>query len=157
MVTRSLACGLVTIAVASGCGTGNEPEGSSEVCGRQGHPVTVERLVEAFERNGLSVEVNQGSCERPGGARPDATNFGATGLTRDPEISDEEGDILCYLGSATDPREGSKVRREHFDGEEETTLYVLNVGCSVYPSDATSAEQQIGRVARVLTYLVDHP
>ena len=154
---KALVAVLAVIALMSGCGADDTDRPSSETCARPGHPVTVARLVEIFQSNDLSLEVNQSSCGLPGSARPDATNFGPAGLKRDPDVSREEGDILCYLGTAEDPAEGEDVGREHFEGEEETALHVLNVNCVVYPSDEASAERQIAKVEQTLRALVHEP
>ena len=139
----------------TGCGSGGESAAHDTPCQRlDRHPVTTSRLAEVFQSEGLSLVSNRRACEPPESYRPDATNAGPLGLKRDPEVWRTEGSVSCYLGSGTDPSEGKHVRREHFEGEQETWLYALNVSCSVRPSDEGRAEEQIARVEAAL-HVVD--
>jgi hypothetical protein len=120
-------------------------------CGRLGAPVTVEKLVQVFRANGLTFDVNQWKCERSGFTEAGATNAGPTGLESDDDVGRREGFVLCRLSFEGDG--GSQVELVKFPTDTETHLSVLNVGCSVYPSDAASESSQVGRVADALRAL----
>jgi hypothetical protein len=80
-----------------------------------------------------------------------ATNLGPTGLTRDDDVAQVEGDVLCDV---FDKSSGPKIRVVKYKGDEETYINALNVNCSVYPSDATSEDRQVSRLKAAFEALV---
>jgi hypothetical protein len=104
--------------------------------------VGVQQLVGAFAKRGIAL-YREEECAEPSEVYL-ASNLAAPLSAEQLEaLSARQGDILCALYGS---RYGTRLRRTHYEGEEETDLDVLNVKCTVYPSDGDRAEQQIQSV-----------
>jgi hypothetical protein len=112
-------------------------------------PITLASLVRTFQDNGVSLEVNERSCRLE--MKAEATNLGPTGLARDDEVAETEGDIFCGVGYKN---VGMKIRVVKYSGDEETYIDALNVNCSVYPFDVASEDRQVRRLKRAFEALI---
>ena len=110
-------------------------------CGSRGAPVTVDDTVEILRDNGFhAIRLNQEKCENPGSNSPDVTNLA-------PRAQQDEGVVSCWVGVQQDPFDEVEL------GEERnptitvrrvrglTTMTVLNVRCTIDPSEEEAASQ----------------
>ncbi len=109
--------------------------------------MTLDRLVEVFRANGITLDIDEPKCASRDSPDPDATNGGPSGVEQHQEVEREEGSVLCRIGFDTIDREVEVVK---YPTDEETYLDVLNVGCAVYPYDAASEAAQVDRVKEAL-------
>ena len=146
---------LSVVVLASGCADSSDDAGPApaEPCVVPGlRPITAERLVEVFQSNGISLEIDRTVCEdssHPTIAK--ATNAGPNGLDSEPEVLREEGFILCDLGSEST---GRGVSRTQFDGERIRSVSAMNMSCAIFPSDEANAERQVAQLERALRAVV---
>jgi len=158
MMRGTVVLGIVMCGIAVGCRTdeassdSNEDHPSSDpVCGGRGKPVALEELVRIFRANGITLDVNQRKCEEHEPTEPDATNAGPRALVRNDAVWEKEGDVLCEVGSLGDRRQ--IVATKH-STDDETNLRVLNILCTVYPSDQASEAAQVAQVKNALEAVV---
>lgn len=120
-------------------------------CGARGAPVTLAKLVSVFRANGVTLDIDRRGCERPAydPHLPGATNAGPSGLEPLPGVYRREGHVLCDVARV--PHASNReVETVKYPTDEETQVGVLNVGCSVYPSDEESEATQIALVQAAL-------
>ena len=121
-------------------------------CGTRGAPVSLQKLVDVFRANDISLEIQEDTCSisekaRVEGARPDATNAGPSGLSQTDEMELKEGFILC---SVEDESFGDELLVNKWDTDTETSLTVLNIRCTIYPHSASAEADQIARVKKAM-------
>jgi hypothetical protein len=151
-VLGSMIVGMVTV----GCGDKDplrSPLTPAEAsrCGARGAPISLAVLVRAFRANGIALDLAADSCrstpqERRRAGLADATNSGESGIDQSSDAAAREGGVLCGLQQSV----GRNVRVYKPSGQTETYLGVVNVGCSLYPSDQASEKRQVDRVAQAL-------
>jgi hypothetical protein len=138
---------------ASG-GGGEERLGAAALarCGARGSPISLAELVKTFRANGITLDIDERACKESSEQRShDATNFGPSGLESNPEVERKEGSVLC---SAYPSGTGRSVIVNKYSTDYETHVGVLNINCSVYPSDIEHETEQVARVRKALAVLV---
>jgi hypothetical protein len=78
------------------------------------------------------------------------TNGGYTGLDNTDEVEAREGFLLCRVFPSAKSR---KIFQYQYPTDEETKLGVMNVACSLYPSDPSQEAEQIARFRKTLEAL----
>lgn len=148
-------------AMATACGDTNSPKpvlsaAALAKCASRGSPITVRRLVRVLRANGVTLSIKEKTClatakQRADAGLSDATNGGPSGLQISKELERKEGFVLCDIHPAGASR---KVVVTKYATDTETYLEVLNVHCSVYPSDGASETAQVVRLRQALAALV---
>jgi hypothetical protein len=124
---------------------------SARWCGSRGAPVTLDDTAEILRHNGFTMRVNQEKCERPASNEPDATNLG-------PGARENEGVVSCWVGTQKDPFGDLKLGEERNPPvtvrqvSGRTTMTVLNVRCTIDPSEENAARQR-GKLRSALEWL----
>jgi hypothetical protein len=167
---RALVLALALAAILPGCAQGEEagsaPTTGTETAlststldpgdcdGGDTAPLTVEELLEGMRAAGYDMYVDP-SCRNADSAEWALSNtsiyvdeLGPLDFGR---AQAREGAISCQLFDGTDG-EGATVEVVHFEGEDWTTLHMLNVTCDITP-DPAKAQQQIDRLERTLNEL----
>ncbi len=110
-------------------------------CGSRGAPVTVDDTVEILRDNGFhAMRVSQEKCENPASSSPDATNLS-------PRAQENEGVVSCWVGTQEDPYSELELGEERNppitvrEVRGVTTMTVLNVRCTIDPSEEEAARQ----------------
>jgi hypothetical protein len=121
-------------------------------CGARGAPVSVQKLVDVFRANDISLAIDEDTCSiseqaRVEGGRPDATNAGPSGLSQTDEVELKEGFILCHV---EDEILSDELVIKKWDTDTETRLAVHNVRCTIYPHSASTEAAQIARVKKAM-------
>ena len=120
-------------------------------CGTRGAPVTLAKLVRVLRANGITLDIYRPGCERLGSDphSPGATNAGPSGLKPGPGVHEREGHVICRVARVPHAR-NRDVEVVKYATDTETHVGVLNVGCSIYPSDAASERTQVNRLKKAL-------
>jgi hypothetical protein len=110
-------------------------------CGSRGSPVTVDDTVEILRDNGFhAIRLDQEKCENPASNSPDATN-------RSPRAQESEGVVSCWVGTQEDRYAELELGEERNPAitvrkvRGLTTMTVLNVRCTIDPSEEKAASQ----------------
>jgi hypothetical protein len=133
-------------------GTGSVTEPIPAACLERGSPVSLDLLIRTFRENGVSLWAAPFKCANPRSTYADASSFGPTGLERDRTVSERQGDVLCRVAAYGSD---ASVGQVHHPEDKETYVSVLNVSCSVYPSEPSKADEQIARVRTAIEALVE--
>jgi hypothetical protein len=134
--------------VVGGCSEMTPPPSPSDTGGKcsrgAGKPVAAADVVKVFRKHGLLMH-RQPHCD---GATDSAklANFRLDGTG-----GDEFGVICSILARKAFT---ASIERVHYAGDQETYLGTLNIDCSVYPSSAAAAENEIERVTSALRDVV---
>lgn len=148
------ACAFGLGVTLAGCGSGAHDGADASIaerCGSRGRPVTIARVVAAFRKHGITLDINVRDCEHPSLSSLDVTNGGPTGLKNNPSVTAREGTVQCRVRNRN---YGRRVNVTKYSTDTETYLDALNVDCAVYPSDKRSEARQVRRVKRALEELV---
>lgn len=155
LATLAVALSLVAI----GCGGPSSGQGETTAAppecasrGMRGTPVSLDELVRIMRANGVTLDINQRKCQGLEPTDPDATNFGPEAIEPDDEVKRREGLVFCDVGSKGGDRREVIVTK--YPNDAETRLDALNVGCTIYPSDAASEDEQIDRLKRALEAVI---
>jgi hypothetical protein len=144
-----LAASLAVAAFAvGGCSEATAPSSPSDArgkCGRgAGKPVAAADLVKVFRKHGLLM-YRQPHCDG-------ATDLAKLANFRLDRTGGDEFSVICSIRGRK-PFTAS-IERVHYPGDQETYLRTLNISCSVYPSSAAAAENEIERVTSALRDVV---
>ena len=168
--SRDRMLALVLASTLTGCAQGEEagsaaPTGTEKALststldpgdcdGGDTAPLTVEELLEGMRAAGYDMYVDPGCRNADSAAwrsRPRRSTSTSSGRRRTfGRAQAREGAVSCQLYDGTDG-EGATVR-VHFEGEDWTTLSMLNVSCTIEP-DPAKAQQQIDRLEQTLNEL----
>jgi hypothetical protein len=126
-------------------------------CAEQGSPVTIGKFVTVGRKNGATLTIKEKACKRLRegadvmGSEVIVTNAGYTGLDPDPSVTSKEGSLICQITPSAKSR---KIFSYRYPTDTETKMGVMNIYCSLYPSDAEHEAAQIARFRRTLEALV---
>lgn len=121
-------------------------------CGARGAPASIDRIVAVFRANGITADLNEWSCADSLESGPSAvTNAGYNGLQSRDEVEAVEGSVLCTVYARS---YGRVVDTTKYATDWETITGVLNIQCSIYPSEEASRRPQVRRLERALEALV---
>jgi hypothetical protein len=147
--------------IVSGCGGEASRKESLSVdlarCGQRGAPITLAHLVDVLRSNGITLTINESNCdktekERSDAALNDATNFGPSGLDSSAADRRAEGSVICAVnltGNLPD------VSVNKFSTDQETSVTVRNVSCTLFPSDEAREVAQVERLRKAFVVLAD--
>lgn len=167
---RAVVLALALVASLTGCAQGEEagsaPATGAETAlststldpgdcdGGDTAPLTVEELLEGMRAAGYDMYVDPG-CANGDSAEWVLSNTSVYVEELEPQdfghAQAREGAISCQLYDAIDGQ-GATVEVVHFEGEDWTTLQMLNVSCDITP-DPARERQQIDRLERTLNEL----
>jgi hypothetical protein len=167
---RALVFALAVAASLTGCTQGEEAGGApatgtetalssttldpGDCDGGETGPLTVEELLEGMRAAGYDMYVDPG-CASGDSAEWVLSNTSVEVEELEPQdfgrAQAREGAISCQVYDPT-VVQGATVRVVHFDGEDWTTLQLLNVSCNITP-DPAKERQQIDRLQRTLNQL----
>ena len=146
--------------LVAGCGGALPDRLSSDElarCAEQGSPVTIGKFVEVGRKNGATLTIKETACKRllegadAMGSEIIVTNAGYSGLDPDGSVTSKEGSLICQITPAAKSR---KIFSYRYPTDTETKIGVMNIACSLYPSDAEHQAAQIARFQRTLEALV---
>lgn len=154
-MSRVLVAAVAAVALVSGCGGDGQERLTPEArarCGARGAPATIDKIVDVLRANGITADLNERGCGDLAEGNPEVTNAGYDGLhQQSDEVRAIEGDVLCVVF----PRSyGRTVEITKYPDDWETIVGVLNVQCSLYPTEEASRQRQVRRLTRALEALV---
>ncbi len=111
--------------LVAGCGTAGAPEARDQPQCRVGQasPVTPDALIRALRRHGFTARDDPSMC---------MTEDDVAGVSNNYPEHEDEGSVLCSLGTATKPTEAT-VYVVRYVTDDETHVSALNAACSLYP------------------------
>jgi hypothetical protein len=125
---------------------------AAEECGSKGTPLRLADVADILRDNGIALmRINQAKCENPNSGLPDATNAA-------PRAKEREGIVSCWVGSVPDPFDDLEVGEERDpvvtvrEVRGTTTMTVLNVRCTIDPSE-DQARRQVAALRAALDWL----
>lgn len=132
--------------------TTSAPDPGDTCKGGETAPFTLDELLKGMRDAGYDMYVDPG-CWNPE-ASWQITNTGIMVPELEPDdyqrARAREGSVDCRLYKSA--ISGKRVTKQHYEGDEDTLLEVLNVACAIRPDPAKEAEQ-IERLSDTLAQL----
>ena len=126
-------------------------------CGSRGSPVTLQELVDVARQHGITLDIQEVTCDKTKGEKvpgfdSDATNGGPGGLDL-PDASElREGHVLCDVAYESF---GAAVEVTKYATDTETYIRAANVECAIYPHSTVQEAAQVGRLKDALEDVAD--
>ena len=126
-----------------------------ERCGARGEPVTLAELVTVFRENGVTLDIQEDVCGKPeekqvAGFDSDATNTGWDGF--DDSSRRDEGHIIVRRRRR---KLGQRDSGDKYPTDTETSMWVLNVDCTIYPDSTEAEPAQVARLRKAMKAIAE--